>query len=164
IVCPVSLIGQWESEIEKFALGLSVVKHHGPFRSNDPLTLQEIHVVITLYATVASEYASVRSSPGTRKSALFGVKWWRIILDEAHLIRNWTAKSAEACFNLVGKYRWCFTGTPIQNKVEDLYSMFKFINIRPLGDLQEFKKYIMKPIKGGQATLAVERLQVRVAS
>ncbi|KAI6034780.1 SNF2 family N-terminal domain-containing protein [Pisolithus microcarpus] len=160
IVCPVSLIGQWESEIEKFALGLSVVKHHGPFRSNDPLTLQEIHVVITSYATVASEYASVRSSPGTRKSALFGVKWWRIILDEAHLIRNWTAKSAEACFNLVGKYRWCFTGTPIQNKVEDLYSMFKFINIRPLGDLQEFKKYIMKPIKGGQATLAVERLQV----
>ncbi|KAI6014271.1 P-loop containing nucleoside triphosphate hydrolase protein [Pisolithus microcarpus] len=130
--------------------------HERPY----PLTLQEIHVVITLYATVASEYALVRSSPGTRKSALFGVKWWRIILDEAHLIRNWTAKSVEACFNLVGKYRWCFTGTPIQNKVEDLYSMFKFINIRPLGDLQEFKKYIMKPIKGGQATLAVERLQV----
>ncbi|KAI6115452.1 SNF2 family N-terminal domain-containing protein, partial [Pisolithus croceorrhizus] len=73
------------------------------------------------------------------KSALFCMKWWRIILDEAHLIRNWAAKSMEACFNMVGKYRWCFTGTPIQNWVEDLYSMFKFLNVKPLGDLQEFK-------------------------
>lgn len=160
IVCPVSLIGQWESEIKKFALGVKVVKHHGSSRGSDPLTLRDSHVVITSYATVASEYAAVCANSGSRKSALFRVKWWRIILDEAHLIRNWAAKSAEACFNVVGKYRWCFTGTPIQNRVEDLYSMFKFLKVEPLGDLQEFRNYILKPIKGGQVTLAIERLQV----
>ncbi|KIK13541.1 hypothetical protein PISMIDRAFT_17922 [Pisolithus microcarpus 441] len=127
---------------------------------NDPLTLRDSHVVITSYATVASEYAAVCANSGSRKSALFRVKWWRIILDEAHLIRNWAAKSAEACFNVVGKYRWCFTGTPIQNRVEDLYSMFKFLKVEPLGDLQEFRNYILKPIKGGQVTLAIEHLQV----
>ncbi|KAI5981607.1 SNF2 family N-terminal domain-containing protein [Pisolithus albus] len=160
VVCPVSLIGQWENEVEKFAIELNVVKHHGPSRSNNPLTLQDIHVVITSYATVASEYAAVCTNSGSRKSALFGVKWWRIILDEAHLIRNWQTKCAEACFNIVGKYRWCFTGTPIQNGVEDLYSMFRFMNVKPLGDLQAFKSHIIKPTKGGQATLAIERLQV----
>ncbi|KIO04944.1 hypothetical protein M404DRAFT_949715 [Pisolithus tinctorius Marx 270] len=160
IVCPVSLIGQWESEVENFAVGLNVVKHHGPSRSSDPQTLWDNHVVITSYATVASEYSAVCTHSSSRKSALFGVKWWRIILDEAHLIRNWAAKSTKACFNIVGKYRWCFTGTPIQNRVEDLYSMFRFINIRPIGDLQEFKNYIIKPIKGGQVTLAIECLQV----
>ncbi|KAI5980878.1 SNF2 family N-terminal domain-containing protein [Pisolithus marmoratus] len=160
IICPVSLIGQWESEVKKFANGVNVVKHHGPSRSGDPLTLRDAHVIITSYATVASEYAAVCTDSGSRKSALFRVKWWRIILDEAHLIRNWAAKSTEACFNVVGKYRWCFTGTPIQNRVEDLYSMFKFLNVKPLGDLQEFKSYIVKPIKGGQVTLAIERLQV----
>ncbi|KAI6095022.1 SNF2 family N-terminal domain-containing protein [Pisolithus croceorrhizus] len=161
IICPVSLIGQWESEVKKFANGVNVVKHHGPSRSSDPLTLRDAHVIITSYATVASEYAAVCTDSGSRRSALFRVKWWRIILDEAHLIRNWAAKSTEACFNVVGKYRWCFTGTPIQNRVEDLYSMFKFLNVKPLGDLQEFKNYIVKPIKGGQMTLAIERLQVR---
>ncbi|KAI6156876.1 SNF2 family N-terminal domain-containing protein [Pisolithus tinctorius] len=160
IVCPVLLIGQWESEVENFAVGLNVVKHHGPSRSSDPQTLWDNHVVITSYATVASEYSAVCMHSSSCKSALFGVKWWRIILDEAHLIRNWAAKSTKACFNIVGKYRWCFTGTPIQNRVEDLYSMFRFINVRPIGDLQEFKNYIIKPIKGGQVTLAIECLQV----
>ncbi|KAI6041942.1 SNF2 family N-terminal domain-containing protein [Pisolithus marmoratus] len=160
VVCPVSLIGQWENEVEKFAIGLNVVKHHGPLRSNDPLALQDVHVVITSYATVASEYTTICTNSGSHKSALFGVKWWRIILDEAHLIRNWEAKSAEACFNIVGKYRWCFMGTPIQNGVEDLYSMFRFIKVKPLGNLQAFKNYIIKPTKGRQATLAIEHLQV----
>ncbi|KAI6115083.1 SNF2 family N-terminal domain-containing protein, partial [Pisolithus croceorrhizus] len=160
IVCPISLISQWENEVKNFADGVSVVKHHGPSRSSDPLMLQDIHVVITSYATMASEYATICMNSGSRKSALFRMKWWRIILDEAHLIRNWMAKRAEVCFNVVGKYRWCFTGTPIQNRVEDLYSMFKFLNIEPLGDLQEFRNYILKPFNGGQVTLAIECLQV----
>ncbi|KIK20282.1 hypothetical protein PISMIDRAFT_106069, partial [Pisolithus microcarpus 441] len=162
IVCPVSLIGQWENKVKNFTDGVSVVKHHGLSHSSDPLMLQDTHVVITSYATVVSEYAAVCVNSGSCKSALFCVKWWRIILDEAHLIRNWTAKSAEACFNVVGKYQWCFTGTPIQNWVEDLYSMFKFLKVEPLGDLQEFRNYILKPIKGGQVTLAIECLQVRI--
>ncbi|KAI6011715.1 SNF2 family N-terminal domain-containing protein, partial [Pisolithus microcarpus] len=160
IVCPVSLIGQWENKVKNFTDGVSVVKHHGLSHSSDPLMLQDTHVVITSYATVVSEYAAVCVNSGSCKSALFCVKWWRIILDEAHLIRNWTAKSAEACFNVVGKYQWCFTGTPIQNWVEDLYSMFKFLNVEPLGDLQEFRKFILKPIKGGQDMVQNDALQL----
>ncbi|KAI5986789.1 P-loop containing nucleoside triphosphate hydrolase protein, partial [Pisolithus albus] len=137
VVCPVSLIGQWENEVEKFAIELNVVKHHGPSRSNNPLTLQDIHVVITSYATVASEYAAVCTNSGSRKSALFGVKWWN-----SYIFWN----------EFIHVFR--------QNGVEDLYSMFRFMNVKPLGDLQAFKSHIIKPTKGGQATLAIERLQV----
>ncbi|KAI6008661.1 hypothetical protein EDC04DRAFT_2610817 [Pisolithus marmoratus] len=80
VVCPISLIGQWENEVEKFAIGLNVVKHHGPSHSNDPLALQDVHVVITSYATVASEYTTICMNSGGCKSTLFGMKWWRIIL------------------------------------------------------------------------------------
>ncbi|KAI5998477.1 P-loop containing nucleoside triphosphate hydrolase protein [Pisolithus marmoratus] len=118
---------QWESEVKKFANGVNVVKHHGLSRSGDPLTLRDTHVIITSYATMASEFWELQVCTVSHEVV------------ENH-IRNWAAKSTEACFNVVGRYQWCFTGTPI--------------------DLQEFKSYIVKPIKGGQVTLAIEWLQV----
>ncbi|KAI0320422.1 SNF2 family N-terminal domain-containing protein [Amylostereum chailletii] len=94
------------------------------------------------------------------KDALFRVKWFRIVLDEAHNIKNRNTKAAQACCALEGKFRWCLTGTPLQNNVEELYSLLKFLRIRPLNDWQTFNEQINKPVKSGKSTRAMKRLHV----
>ncbi|KAF9242263.1 SNF2 family N-terminal domain-containing protein [Melanogaster broomeanus] len=99
-------------------------------------------------------------SGGKTKDALFQVKWFRIVLDEAHNIKNRNTKAALACCELEGKFRWCLTGTPMQNTVEELYSLIKFLRIRPLNDWQTFNEQIAKPAKSGRPGRALKRLQV----
>ncbi|KDQ54158.1 hypothetical protein JAAARDRAFT_697737 [Jaapia argillacea MUCL 33604] len=94
------------------------------------------------------------------KDALFRVKWWRLVLDEAHNIKNRKTKMAIACCELQGKFRWCLTGTPLQNSVEDLYSLIKFLQIRPLNDWDKFNEQISKPVKAGRSVRAMKRLQI----
>lgn len=121
---------------------------------------------------------SVARAP-KKKDALFHVKWWRVVLgephfraawlvnldliqiDEAHNIKNKTTKSAQGCYALEAKYRWCLTGTPMQNNVEELYSLLKFLRLRPLDDWNEFKVKIAQPIKNGRPQRAIKRLHVR---
>ncbi|KAF7799491.1 hypothetical protein EIP86_010726 [Pleurotus ostreatoroseus] len=189
VVCPVAVVGQWAAEIKKFADGFTVIEHHGPNRTIDPEKLKRAHVVITSYSIVANEYAafsddgkdeskSKKSKKGDessdseeilprksmkatkKKAALFGVKWWRIVLDEAHNIKNRTTKSAIACCALEGKFRWCLTGTPMQNNVEELYSLIKFLRIKPLNDWQTFRDQIAEPIKKNRPQRAIKRLHV----
>ncbi|ELU39517.1 SNF2 family DNA-dependent ATPase [Rhizoctonia solani AG-1 IA] len=102
--------------------------------------------------------ASKKKSAGSNKpkpAALFGVKWWRIVLDEAQNIKNRTTKAALACCALRGRNKWCLTGTPIQNSVEELYSLFKFLGVRPLNDWDEFRTTIAQPVKQGRSTRIV---------
>ncbi|KAI0267408.1 SNF2 family N-terminal domain-containing protein [Gloeopeniophorella convolvens] len=198
VVCPVSLVSQWASEISKMAIGLSVIEHHGQSRTTNPEALKRAHVVVTSYAIVASEYAAFEpsakdeskpkkgsnrkvesdsesseadhfgrtlankktASKSKKKDALFRVKWWRIVLDEAHNIKNRNTKAAQACCALDGKYRWCLTGTPLQNNVEELYSLLKFLRIKPLNDWQTFNEQINKPVKSGRPGRAMKRLHV----
>ncbi|TFK53181.1 hypothetical protein OE88DRAFT_1626853 [Heliocybe sulcata] len=98
------------------------------------------------------------------KNALFKVKWWRIVLDEAHNIKNRNAKMSIACHNLTGKYRWCLTGTPLQNSVEELYSLLKFLEIRPLNDWETFNNRIAKPVKSGRSGQPMKRLHLVLAA
>ncbi|KAI9513461.1 SNF2 family N-terminal domain-containing protein [Russula earlei] len=198
VVCPVSLVSQWASEISKMAKTLTVIEHHGPSRTTNPETLRRAHVVITSYAIVASEHSTFQpkdeSKPkkgskskvvsgsdsdsetdhfgrtlenrkktaktNRKKDALFRVKWWRIVLDEAHNIKNRNTKAAQACCALEGKFRWCLTGTPLQNSVEELYSLLKFLRIKPLNDWQTFNEQINKPVKSGRSVRAMKRLHV----
>ncbi|KAI0795563.1 SNF2 family N-terminal domain-containing protein [Abortiporus biennis] len=101
---------------------------------------------------------------GKKKDALFHNKWWRIVLDEAHNIKNRTTKAAVACCALDGKFRWCLTGTPMQNSVDELYSLIKFLRIRPLNDWPTFKEQISQPIKNDRPVRAMKRLQVVLRS
>ncbi|KAG9083196.1 hypothetical protein FRC07_013982, partial [Ceratobasidium sp. 392] len=100
---------------------------------------------------------------GTKKAkpaALFGVKWWRIVLDEAQNIKNRTTKASLACCALKGHNKWCLTGTPIQNSVEELYSLFRFLGVRPLNDWDQFRTTIAQPVKQGRSTRAMKRLHI----
>ncbi|KAF9260752.1 hypothetical protein L218DRAFT_906857 [Marasmius fiardii PR-910] len=95
------------------------------------------------------------------KDALFRVKWFRVVLDEAHNIKNRNTNGAKACCELEAKFRWALTGTPMQNDVAELFSLLKFLHIKPFNDWERFNSQIAKPVKNGRgANTAMKRLQV----
>lgn len=146
IVCPLSVLHQWYNEItshvDKGTLG--VYMYHGPGRKKDPKFLSNFDVVLTTYATLAGEY---QNGSATNKGPLAAVQWFRIVLDEAHTIKDRTTLTAKAACNLEAQRRWAVTGTPIQNKLAEIYSLFVFLRVEPLGDQDFWTNAIMKPIR-----------------
>ncbi|TFK51301.1 hypothetical protein OE88DRAFT_1659198 [Heliocybe sulcata] len=149
IVCPVALKNQWIREAARFAPGLRVLEHHEKQR-HDPKILMSADIVVTTYGIVRSK----------TETALFGVRWLRIILDEAHEIRNRATQTAKACWELQSKFRWCMTGTPIQNKVEDLYPLFHFLGVLPLSEWDSFNEMLARPLRRGISGRAIQQLHV----
>ncbi|KAJ8082179.1 hypothetical protein PM082_008026 [Marasmius tenuissimus] len=99
------------------------------------------------------------------KDALFRVKWFRVVLDEAHNIKNRNTNGAKACFALDAKFRWALTGTPMQNDVAELFSLLKFLRVKPFNEWERFNETIAKPVKNGRgANRAMKRLQVVLKS
>ncbi|XP_030374475.1 transcription termination factor 2 [Scaptodrosophila lebanonensis] len=148
VVCPASLLLQWEGEVgSKVSRNkLTVCVHHGNNRETKAKHLRTYDIVVTTYNIVAREHKAVHG-------ALFGLKWHRIILDEAHVVRNHKAQSSVAVSELLGKYRWALTGTPIQNKELDVYALLKFLRCSPFDDLVTWKKWIDNKSAGGQQRL-----------
>ena len=79
------------------------------------------------------------------------IKWHRVVLDEAHVICNPNAKSSKAALLLRGDRRWAVSGTPIQNKLEDLYPLLSFVRVRPLEDLVTFNRLVKEPSRSKNA-------------
>ncbi|ETN39523.1 uncharacterized protein HMPREF1541_05749 [Cyphellophora europaea CBS 101466] len=159
IVAPLALIKQWEGELKNRVEddhALKVCVHHGPKRAKSSKDLKKYDIVITTYQTLTSEHAD---SGGEIKSGCFGLKWYRIILDEAHSIKNRNAKATKAACALDAEYRWCLTGTPMQNNLDELQSLIHFLRISPLDDLNVWREQITKPMNGGRGGLAIKRLR-----
>ncbi|KAL7730899.1 hypothetical protein ACLKA6_014144 [Drosophila palustris] len=147
VVCPASLLRQWEGEVSSKMSRprLTVCVHHGTNRETMAKQLSTYDMVVTTYNLVARDDQD--------KGALFGVKWRRIILDEAHVVRNHLAQSSQAVSSLRGKFRWALTGTPIQNKELDVYALLKFLRCSPFDDLAIWKTWIDNKSSDGQQRL-----------
>ncbi|KAL2759467.1 hypothetical protein ACRALDRAFT_2066758, partial [Sodiomyces alcalophilus JCM 7366] len=161
VVAPLALIRQWEAEIkDKVAKshGLKVCVHHGPQRTKRFKDLALYDVVVTTYQVLVSEYGQSSDADDGLKVGCFGLHWWRVVLDEAHTIKNRNAKSTKACYALRSEYRWCLSGTPMQNSLEELQSLIRFLRIRPFDNLTEWKEQIEKPIKSGKGHDALRQL------
>ncbi|EFR04951.1 ATP-dependent helicase RIS1 [Nannizzia gypsea CBS 118893] len=155
VVAPLALIKQWEGEIEskiERSHRLSVCVYHGTGRTKHRDDLDNFDVVITTYGTLSSEHG--------KDSGCFGIHWYRIVLDEAHTIKNRNAKATQAVYALNSLYRWCLTGTPLQNNLDELQSLIRFLRIKPYDELAAWREQITRPMSNGRGGLALRRLQV----
>ncbi|APA15699.1 hypothetical protein sscle_15g104690 [Sclerotinia sclerotiorum 1980 UF-70] len=164
VVAPLALIRQWEAEIKdkvESSHSLRVCVHHGPQRTKRFQDLRKYDVVITTYQILVSEWGNSSKDDDDEgvKVGCFGIHWYRVILDEAHTIKNRNAKATQACYSLRSHYRWCLTGTPMQNNLDELQSLIKFLRIKPYDNLREWKDQIDRPMKNGRGDVAIKRLR-----
>ncbi|KAJ3170412.1 DNA helicase rad5 [Geranomyces variabilis] len=152
IVCPVSLLAQWRDEITaRFRPGtLTCAVYYSADRALSVADLtgkKGPDVVITTYGTVSSEWGggTGEGGPGKRASLVFALDWFRVVLDEAHYIKNKGTANAKSCFTIQAKRRWAVTGTPIQNRLEDLFSLVHFLRIEPWGNYSFWRQFISVP-------------------
>ncbi|MCO5590027.1 hypothetical protein L7F22_043996 [Adiantum nelumboides] len=137
VVAPTVAILQWRNEIEKYTKGFKVIVWHGANRSSDASALKNADVVLASYGVLESAFRKQVS--GFRRkgnivkeqSVVHSVDWHRVILDEAHNIKERATNTAKAAFELKAKFRWCLSGTPLQNRVGELYSMIRFLDGDP---------------------------------
>ncbi|KIV77394.1 hypothetical protein PV11_09191 [Exophiala sideris] len=148
IVCPTSTVQNWEDQIATHIVPQSMSYHvyHGPHRERNPYSLSKYDIVIATYGVVASEFSG-RSSANA--SPLKQLKWFRIILDEAHTIREQRALQSQAIYSLEAQRRWCLTGTPIQNRLDDLGSLTRYLRLYPYDTAMRFNQYIRGPAQAG---------------
>lgn len=118
IVVPKTIVTQWSTEISKFAPGLSTHVYDGPDRTTNIEDLKKVDVVICPYSLVYN-----------RKTILHAMKWDRVVLDEAHEIRNRKSETFKAVYKLDADIRWLATGTPVFNSMEDFVSLCMFLGL-----------------------------------
>ncbi|KZT50266.1 hypothetical protein CALCODRAFT_408111, partial [Calocera cornea HHB12733] len=133
IVAPAALLDQWHGEIERRADGLTAYKWWGPARKRRG-AIRRHDIILASYEEV-SRLSPTKGAP----SALHEFKWDRVFLDEGHKIANITTKRAIGCIALRATHRWILSGTPIQNTIDDAYSLFRFIEAPFWRDLSFFQ-------------------------
>ncbi|KAF5250840.1 hypothetical protein FANTH_4031 [Fusarium anthophilum] len=153
VVVPLSR--NWKEELAKHVLGGHLT--HDVHLREDPLTgqLENLNVVLTTYDQIRTEW---KAKNGKTRS-MFSVSWRRIVLDEAHRIRNSDSQEYKAIRELQSWSRWAVTGTPIQNNLEDLGSLFSFIRVPPYSDQNRFEEDISNTWKSGDSLKALRKLK-----
>jgi SNF2 family DNA or RNA helicase len=142
VVMKLSLLeNTWVPEIEKHfnPETLSFCKFHGPDRSQ--LDLSQHDIILTTYEVLRYEFKQ-----RSKSSSIYNYEWFRIILDEAHEIRNYSSQGAMACRAVNAERRWAMSGTPFQNSFDDIGSLMAFLQVVPINRPQAFTKYITAPI------------------
>ncbi|KUI63261.1 DNA repair protein rad5 [Cytospora mali] len=170
VVAPMSLLAQWQSEAENASKEgtLKSMVYYGSDKVADLRTLcceanasTAPDLIITSYGIVLSEFTQLASKGGSMDShrGLFSLNFFRIILDEAHNIKNRQSKTAKACYALSAEHRWILTGTPIVNKLEDLFSLVRFLRVEPWNNFSFWRTFITVPFESGNFMKALDVVQ-----
>ncbi|KAI1409348.1 SNF2 family N-terminal domain-containing protein [Hypoxylon sp. FL1857] len=148
LICPLSTINNWEEQIKTHIKPgqLTYYVYHGSNRIKDPKRLAAFDLVLTTYGSVASEVAS-RNKGKNGAYPLEEVGWFRVVLDEAHMIREQSTLQFKAICRLQANRRWAVTGTPVQNKLDDLAALLAFLRLKPFDEKSKFTQYITAPFK-----------------
>lgn len=149
VVMPKSLVYNWESEIKKFSPKLKVGIYYGNFRNRD--IIKKNSVILTTYGTIRNDIETI-------KEYFFDA----VILDESQNIKNVNAQTTKAIMLLNTRHRIALSGTPIENNLSELYSLFRFLNPSMFGTLEEFNNYYAIPIQRENDREAIEELKKKV--
>ncbi|KAJ3707102.1 hypothetical protein LUZ61_010807 [Rhynchospora tenuis] len=140
VVCPTAALMQWAKEITKCTKTrtATVFLYHGAHREEHNADFRKYDFVLTTYRTLLNDYSNHIMPPKKKQrpapdgmSLLHLVKWKRIILDEAHDVKNRQTVRAKAVCSLDSEYKWAISGTPLQNKLGDIYSLIRFLQVFP---------------------------------
>ncbi|HLP89494.1 MAG TPA: DEAD/DEAH box helicase [Nostocaceae cyanobacterium] len=139
LVCPTSVLGNWEREVKKFAPSLKVLQFHGDKRPKGKTfteTVKKYDLVITSYSLVHRDIKSLQT-----------ISWQIVVLDEAQNVKNPDAKQSQAVRQLDTTFRIALTGTPVENRLQELWSILDFLNPGYLGNKQFFQRRFAMPIQ-----------------
>lgn len=152
VVAPTSVVGNWAAELARFAPELTAIHHHGPERSFDRATFAPGSIVVTSYALLRQDIGLLASIP-------FDV----VVFDEAQQIKNPAAKAARAARELDARCRLALTGTPIENRLSELWAIVDLVNPGLLGSQRRFNERFGVPIERWGDTDASARLRRMIA-
>ncbi len=140
IICPTSVLYNWKLELNKFAPELDILLHHGSNREKDiskfAKCIQPHRIILTSYATVRNDIDLLKTIPFSG-----------IIIDESQNMKNYEAQQTQAIYKLQGQYRICLSGTPIENRLIELWTLFNFLNPGLLGNRTHFQENFIIPIE-----------------
>lgn len=151
LICPTSVVSNWRHEMERFAPGLKSLVHHGSARLSGPelmQTLDEVDLLITSYGTARRDIESLST-----------FVWSDVILDEAQNIKNPSAKQTQAVRRLNADNRVALTGTPVENRLLELWSIMEFLNPGYLGQRERFRQHYVLPIERYNDTESLTELR-----
>ncbi|MGW7435051.1 DEAD/DEAH box helicase [Streptomyces sp. NPDC054849] len=147
VVCPASLLGNWQREIEKFAPGTPVRRFHGPGRSLADLTPSSGGFVLTTYGTMRLD-----------APALAAICWGMVVADEAQHVKNPHSSTAKALRTIPAPARVALTGTPVENNLSELWAVLDWTTPGVLGRLGTFRSRYAEPVESGRDPQSAARL------
>lgn len=160
LLCPLSTMVNWANQIRDHFDPDRAPKFlfwHGADRKYLSVeSLADVDLVITTYHMVAADALDTGKALGR-------IHWFRIVLDEAHQIRSGQSQQAIGVYNLMAERRWAVTGTPVQNRLDDMQALFRFLGVKPFDSLSQFKRFIANPFKECDENV-VPKLQLLVGS
>jgi superfamily II DNA or RNA helicase len=151
IIAPTSLMANWRSEAARFTPNLKVLVFHGDGRHKHKSTIAQHDIVLTTYPLLARD-----------KDILLAHEYYYLILDEAQYIKNNKALSTQIVQQLKAEHRLCVTGTPMENNLGELWSLFNFLMPGFLGDTKQFKRLFRTPIEKHDDDSRRQQLALRI--
>jgi SNF2 family DNA or RNA helicase len=151
LVCPTSVVGNWQHEINRFAPGMKTMRHRGAdrLRGEDFIRhAEKVDVVLTSYALLHRDLETLQQ-----------IQWSSLVLDEAQNIKNPSTKQAQAARSLEADHRIALTGTPVENRLTELWSILHFLNRGYLGSQKAFRSQFSTPIERYRDQAAAETLK-----